>query len=196
MDKKIILLPLLFVFQMVTAQEVQFTERAYDNGLIYPVAEFTGNTDAQKALNDNILEIVSQYEKQDFCIAQYGFVQRTSFIQLNFYFNCIDMDESIGESHLFDLSNGEICPPSEMFLEEQENRYRAFFHKKVSAHFTQNGKEIPASDFMNNLSIDDCNVTLLEEGLEISLGTEVDWPKEDLLIKWEELRPYLKTIFI
>lgn len=196
MDKKLLLLPLLFVFQIVTAQEVKFSEGNYDNGLIYPIADFTGNVDAKNALNENIIEIVSEYQEQDYCVGQYGFVQRTSFIQLNFYFNCIDMDKSKSESHLFDLSNGEVCPPSEMFLKKTEKKYRAFFHKKVSAHYTQNGKTMPTTDFMNNLSIDDCDVILLEEGLEISLDSQKDWPEEKLLITWEEIRPFLKTIFI
>jgi hypothetical protein len=74
-----------------------------------------------------------------------------------------------------------------MFVKKHEKRYHAFFHKKISAHYTQNGKDVPTSDFLNNLSIDDCNVILLEEGLEISLGTEEDWPEENLLIKWGEL---------
>lgn len=195
MDKKLLLLPLLFVFQIVNAQDVKFSERAYDNGLIYPVAEFIGNADAEKALNENILEVVSKYEDQDFCVGEFGYVQRTSFIQLNFYFNCIDMDKSLNESYLFSLSDGEICPPSEMFMEEKEKNYRAYFHKKVVAHYTQNGKEMPASDFMENLSIDDCMVNLIEEGMEISLDSN-DWPEEKLILTWNELRPFLKSIFI
>ncbi|MFK7786527.1 MAG: hypothetical protein AB8B56_15510 [Crocinitomicaceae bacterium] len=196
MDKKIILLPLLFIFQIVSAQEVNFSERAYDNGLTYPVAQFTGNADAEKSLNENILKIISTYEDQDFCIGEYGYVQRTSFIQLNFYFNCIDMDESKSESHLFSLSDGEVCPPSEMFLEGKEKLFRTFFGKKVSAHYIQNGKEAPSSEVMNELTIDDCETLLLEEGIQISIASKEDWPEDDLLIKWSELRPYLKTIFI
>lgn len=196
MDKKIILLPLLFAFQIVTAQEVRFSERAFDNGLNYPVVDFSGNVDAKNALNENILEIVSKYENQEFCIGEYGFVQRTSFIQLNFYFNCIDMEVSKSESHLFDLSSGEICPPSTMFLKKEEKKYHAFLHKKISAHYVQNGKEVPTNEFLSKLSIDDCNVTLLEEGIEVSINAKEDWPENDLLIKWGELRPFLKTIFI
>ncbi|MDG1331223.1 MAG: hypothetical protein P8P74_02760 [Crocinitomicaceae bacterium] len=195
MDKTVILLPLLFVLQMVKAQEVKFSDGLYENGLIYPVVEFSGNVDAKNALNANILEIVSDYKEQDYCIGQYGFVQRTSFIQLNFYFNCIDLDESASESHLFNLSDGEVCSPSVMFREKHEKRYRAFFHKKVTAHYAQHEQEMPSNAFMNELSIDDCDVILLEEGLEISLDDQ-NWPSEKLLIKWEELRPFLKTIFI
>jgi len=195
MDKKIILLPFLVIFQMVTAQDVKFSERAFDNGLIYPVAKFVGNADAEKALNENILAIVSKYENQDFCIGEFGYVQRTSFIQLNFYFNCIDMDKSLSESHLFNLADGEICPLSEMFMEEKEKNYRAFFHKKVVAHYSQNGKEMPSTDFMDNLSIDDCTVNLMEDGMEISLDSQ-DWPEEKLILTWNELHPFLKSIFI
>jgi hypothetical protein len=195
MDKRLLLLPLLLIAQLVTAQEVKFSERIYDNGLSYPIVESMGNVDAKNALNENILKIVSKYESQDFCIGEYGYVQRTSFIQLNFYFNCIDMDASKNESYLFSLSDGEICPPSEMFMEEKEKNYRAFIRKKVVAHYTQHGKEVPSSELLDNLSIDDCQVILLEEGMEVSMNTD-GWPNEDLLLTWDELRPYLKSIFI
>jgi hypothetical protein len=196
MDKKLLLLPLLLVFQLVNAQEVKFSERAFDNGLTYPVAQFTGNEDAESTLNENIIEIVSKYEDQAFCVGNYGFVQRTSFIQLSFYFNCVDLDESQKETHLFSLSDGELCPPSEMFLEEKEKLYRAFFQKKLSAHYASSGKELPKSELFENITIDDCEVLLLEEGVKISLTSEENWPEEDFILTWNELRPYLKTIFI
>ena len=194
MDKKLLLFPLLFVFQMVNAQEVKFSERAFDNGLTYPLAQFTGNSDVEDALNGNILEIVTKYREQDFCVGNYGFVQRTSFIQLSFYFNCVDLDESKKETYLFSLSNGELCSPSEMFL--QEKNYRTFIQTKISEHYANSDKELPRNEFMENLTIDNCNVLLLEEGIQISLDSKEGWPQEDLILTWDELRPYLKTIFI
>lgn len=196
MDKRIILLPLLFVFQIVTAQEVKFSNGEYDNGLIYPIAEFHGNAATEDMLNKNILKIVSGYQEKDYCIGQYGFVQQTSFIQLNFYFNCIDMDESTTESHLFSLEDGEPCAPSEMFIEKRKKGYLPYFKQRVSRHFIEFEKEEPSKEFLKSLSIDDCQVTLLEEGIKISIPNADNWPDEDLLLFWSELRPYLKTTFI
>lgn len=192
MKNKITLLSLLFVFQTSIAQEVKFTEATYDNGLTYPVAEISSNADATAALNENVLKIVSEYEDQDYCISRHGFVQHNGFIQMNFYFNCIDLDESKTELHLFNLSNGQACLVSEMLQEKEEKKFEAFFQKKVSAYYTQHGKAIPDNDYMNNLSIDDCTITFKKAGLEISLESQEDWPDEVLLIRWSELSPYLK----
>ena len=174
------------------AQNVRFSNSAFDNGLTYPVAIYSGNTEGNKKLNENILEIVSKYKDQDYCISQYGYVQHNKFIQLNFYFNCIDLEESERASYLFSLRDGQLCPPSEMFSEDID-RSLTFFRRKISTHYTEQGKEVP-SELIDQLSIDDCTVNLLEAGLEISLETEEDWPEKNLIITWGELSPYLKHL--
>ena len=196
MDKKIILLPLLLLFQFVTAQQVIFSEAQFDNGLTYPIAQFKGNPGAVKMLNNNILGIISEYEEQDYCIGQYGYVQQTNFIQLNFYFNCIDMDESKNVFHLFNLSEGQPCPVSEMFIEKEKKRYEPYFRKRIAAHYTENGKETPTEAEMKSLSIDDYTVILMDKGIEISMKSDGNWPDKRLLIYWSELRPYLKMTFL
>lgn len=196
LDKKLILLLLLLVFQWTLAQEVKFKDGQFSNGLIYPIADFNGSADAEKKLNENILSIVSEYEQQDYCIGQYGFVQQTNYIQLHFYFNCIDLDESKNEFHLFSLENGEPCQPSAMFLEKEQKKFREYFKQKISTHYTDNNVNLPSSDFMESLSLDDCKVKLLEGGMEISLPNEQNWPAKNLVITWTEIRPFLKTTFI
>lgn len=190
----IALLTLFLIAQSTYAQNVRFTNGSFENGLMYPIADFSGNADAKTKLNENILEIVSVYKDQDYCISQHGFVQHNNFIQLNFYFNCIDMDESVKESHLFSLKTGEISLPSAMFDESEEKAYSKFLQKKISSHYNDNGKEAPSSEFLNELSIDDCNVNLLEKGIEITLNSQEDWPDASLLITWSELSPYLKHL--
>ena len=128
MKKTITLSLILLALQTVTAQNVKFSNGSFENGLMYPIAEYTGEADAKKAFNENILEIVSVYKDQDYCISQYGFVQHNKFIQLNFYFNCIDMESSKTESYLFNLKEGTTCLPSEM-LSEDENGFQDFFEK-------------------------------------------------------------------
>ena len=193
MKNTIALFLLLFTAQTLIAQNVRFSNGAFDNGLMYPIGDYAGEVDAKKAFNANILEIVSEYKDQDYCISQYGFVQHNKFIQLNFYFNCIDMDESKTESYLFNLSNGEICLPSEMISEDKKS-FQTFLEKKISSHYTQNGKDAPTDEFLNELSFDTLNVNLLEKGLEISLDTHEDWPETSLLIAWSEISPYLKHL--
>jgi hypothetical protein len=187
-----LLLLTLLTLNVAHAQNVRFSNSAFDNGLTYPVADYSGHPEGKKKLNENILEIVSKYEDQDYCISQYGYVQHNKFIQLNFYFNCIDLDESERVSYLFSLTDGELCPPSKLFSEDIE-RSLAFFREKISAHYVEHGKEAP-SEFIKELSIDDCSVNLLEEGLEVSLESQEDWPEKDLIITWGELSPYLKHL--
>lgn len=196
MDTRLIFLPFLLVFQLAFSQEVKFTNGQFPNELIYPIVSLTGNPDAEKTLNENILSIVSEYENQDYCIGQYGYVQQTNFLQIQFYFNCIDMDESKNEIYLFSLANGQPCPPSEMFVDNQRKKYREFFRNKIASHFTENGKETPSNEFLESLTIDDCTIQLLEDGIEISLSTDANWPAKNLMLTWIEIRPYLKTTFI
>lgn len=196
MYKTAILLALLFISQSVTAQAVKFSDGHYENGLTYPIANLGANADVERMLNKNILHIVSNYEDQEFCIGQYGFVQQTNFIQIHFYFNCMDMDESKNEFYLFSLEDGEPCLTSEMFLDKEKKRYLPFFTKRIAAHYTENNKQVPSDEVMQAITIDDCKVQLLEQGIEISRPTDENWPDENLIIYWSELRPFLKTIFI
>ncbi|PHR28177.1 MAG: hypothetical protein COA38_12560 [Fluviicola sp.] len=196
MDKTLTLLALLLFSQLATAQEVKFTDGQYQNGLTYPIAEYSVSSEAETTLNNNILNIVSNYEEQDYCIGQYGYVQQTRFIQLHFYFNCMDMDESKNEFYLFSLDDGEPCPTSEMFLDKQKKHYRPFFSERIASHYTENGKEAPSDELMKSLSIDDYNVKLLEKGIEISLPNDENWPNTNLIISWVEIQPFLKTNFI
>ncbi|MFK7786526.1 MAG: hypothetical protein AB8B56_15505 [Crocinitomicaceae bacterium] len=192
MRRTLTLLLILFTLPVSHAQNVRFSTGALDNGLTYPIADYSGHPEAKKALNENILEIVSRFKDQDYCISQYGFVQHNKFIQLNFYFNCIDLDESEKPSYLFNLTDGELCPPSSMFSEDLESS-QSFFRKKISTHYAENGQEAP-KEFIHNLTIDDCTVSLLEKGLEISIESQENWPDKNLLITWAELTPYLKHL--
>ncbi|MCJ8289051.1 MAG: hypothetical protein HRT58_06510 [Crocinitomicaceae bacterium] len=196
MDKTLTLLALLLFSQLATAQEVKFTDGQYQNGLTYPIAEYSVSSEAETTLNNNILNIVSNYEEQDYCIGQYGYVQQTRFIQLHFYFNCMDMDESKNEFYLFSLDDGEPCPTSEMFLDKQKKHYRPFFSERIVSHYTENGKEAPSDELMKSLSIDDYIVKLLEKGIEISLPNDENWPSTNLIVSWVEIQPFLKTNFI
>lgn len=190
--KLLVLFISIFSINATFAQNIRFSNGAFDNGLIYPIAQYSGHEDAVKVLNANILEIVSIYKDQDYCIGQHGFVQHNNFVQLNFYFNCIDFDESKTESHLFSLESGEKCVPSEMFAETSEH-HDGYFRERIKSHYADNGIEVP-EEFIDGLTIDDCNVNLLEKGFEISLNQREDWPAENLLITWSELSPYLKHL--
>ena len=196
MRKITLLLPILLFAQLIHAQEIKFKNAQYQNGLIYPVAEFAANAEAQKTMNAKILEIVSEYETQDYCIGQYGYVQQTSFIQLHFYFNCIDLDESQNKYYLFDLGDGTICPPSKMFLDKQKENMQRYFRSRISDFYKNNGKDPLPMETLNQLFIDDFMVQLTEEGLLIRSTTLENWGTQDLSISWSDLRPYLKTTFI
>lgn len=196
MIKTLVLLALIPLSQLVTAQQVKFGEGQYPNGLVYPIAQLGSNPAAQTMLNKNIMLIVSEYEAQDYCIGQYGYVQQTNFIQMNFYFNCIDMDESKKESHLFSLDDGEPCPTSEMFLDKKKKAFRDYFIKKVNAHYVENGKTAPSDEQMKSISIDNCTAKLLEEGIEISRPNDENWPGTSMTILWSDVQSYLKTTFI
>lgn len=147
-------------------------------------------------MNDLILGIVSGYESQDYCIGQYGFVQQTGFIQLHFYFNCIDMAESKSEYYLFDLGDGKICPPSKIFLDKQKENVQRYFRSRISDFYAKNGKEPLATETLNQLFIDQFTVQFSEDGLLIRSSTLENWGTQDLVISWADLRPYLKTTFI
>ncbi len=196
MRKISLLLPILLFAQSFHAQEITFTDARYSNGLLYPIATIKANPDAQKAMNEQILKIVSVYESQDYCIGQYGFVQQTGYIQLHFYFNCMDMDESQNMYYLFDLGNGQLCTTSEMFLDNQKEKLHRYLRSLVSDFYANNGKEPLQEEVLNQLSIDQFTVQLSEEGLMIRSTKLENWGTQDLVITWLDLRPYLKTTFI
>lgn len=196
MKKRLILLSFLLATQLVQAQSLRFKNGQLDNGLVYPIVDVMGNPEAQKELNSAIQGIIAEYKEQDYCIGQFGYVQKANFLQLNFYFNCIDLDESKTENHFFDLSTGEACTISALFLEKQKKHYDSFFADHIVKHIIENGNDAPSDDFIDSISIEDCQVELVEEGMKINLKSYESWPNEALMISWEELRPFLKSTFL
>lgn len=191
-----LILPLVLIAQFACAQEIKFTDAHAQNGLLYPVASIKGNSDAEKTMNENILRITSEFDTQDFCIGQYGFVQQANFIQLHFYFNCMDMEESQNAYYLFDLGDGKICLPSTMFLDKQKDNIQRYFRTRITDFYATNGKDPIPSETLEQLTIDDFTVLLTEDGLSIRSSMLENWGDRALAISWLDLRPYLKTTFI
>ncbi len=195
MVKQLTLLSFLLILQLAQAQNVRFKNGQLDNGLVYPIIELMGNADAQEELNANIGMIISEYQEQDYCIGQFGYVQKANFLQVNFYFHCIDLDDSKTENHFFDLNTGETCAITSLFLEKQKKHYESFFADHITKHIIEEGNDAPSDDFISSISIENCQVELVEEGMKISMDSYDNWPSEKLLITWEELRPFLKSTF-
>lgn len=196
MVKTLILLTFLFLTQVNLAQEIKFSDGQLENGLGYPIAMIPSNIDAQKNLNENIQSIISTYRTQDYCVGQYGYVQHTGHIQIHFYFNCIDMDDSKNEYHLFNLADGKSCPPSDLFIAKEMKKFNVFFRKKISDHYVSMGSLAPGTEVLEALTIDDFIIELSENGISVKSTSLENWGADNLLLKWTEMQSYLKTTFL
>ena len=185
----------LFAASFSFGQEVKFKNAQLENGLVYPTAVLNGQPEIQEKINRFLISHVQSYSAQDMCIGQFGFVQKGSYIQINQYVNCMEMESSINHYLLFDLKTGDAIPVSSMVDPTRLNDFNAFLSTRILDHLKQKSVEISLEleQTVNSARIDDFDVLFGDQGVTVMLSTFPNLGDGKLSISWNDLQRFLKV---
>ena len=188
---------LITVNSFAQIKRVKFTDATFENGMLYPIANLSGSDDVALKINKNILENIQDLKEADFCVGQYGFVQKGSHIQIHIFCNCIDFKESQNRYYLYNLESGENVNYSDIFTPNKTKAAAKFLNEVTAHHINTNNLSIDPNfkKLINLKNIDAFKVTFKRDGLDVWLKDE-GWGKKPMFITWGAMRGFMKYSFI
>ncbi|MFT5859048.1 MAG: hypothetical protein ACI865_001144 [Flavobacteriaceae bacterium] len=197
--RKVLFIAFTFLFPLsIFSQRVTFQDKTFDNGMTYPIVVFRKDSTVEKRINSDLAANLAGYESQDFCIGQSGFVQKTNFIQVHIYANCIDMDASENNYYLYDLASGKRCAISDMINPKIDDEFDTFFRARVEAFATDEDLALTEEETasLNTLLVDEFIGTLESEGIQFTSSKIVAWGAKKMFISWNDIQTYLKVNYL
>ncbi|MDX2362706.1 MAG: hypothetical protein QNK23_17990 [Crocinitomicaceae bacterium] len=178
--------------------EVKFREETFDNGMTYPQVITESAPEVESSINANILEQLKDIEASDFCIGQFGYVQKGMHLQIHIFCNCIDFDESENRFFLYNLESGAAVPYSDLLGAKRKEATGNFLVEKVREYLGENQSELSEEMYteIGTKNLDAFKVEMTKAGLNISLPDFPKWGEKPLLITWGELRSFLRVNYI
>lgn len=175
--------------------EVKFREQSFANGMIYPQVVIPASKIAEDSINTDIRRRIADLEKSDFCIGQYGYVQKATHIQIHIYCNCIDFAESQNLYFFYDLESGKHVLYTNVFNPQQAEGAKHYIIEKVKSFAKANEITLTPSILENMLaqSLDAFEVELTRDAIRLMHS---DFGDKRLELTWLELKPYLKYHFM
>lgn len=193
---KHILLFLFISFAVLLRAQIYFVDDTFDNGMKIPKAVNDSEPDIAKKVNISIRAFLSEYEVLEFCLSDYGFVQKDKFIQLQIYLLCEDFEDSRNLYILFSTETGEKSTVEDMINPKFNEEFHSFLHERIKLHLEQNNitpEGESANEKLRKLKFNDCTVVLKREGFEI---TSDDFFSVPLKLTWKEVSLYLKPNYL
>lgn len=194
---KLLNLFILFLLSGSIFGQVKLTPKTFDNGFKYPVVVLSPDKTNQEPINKKILESVSDLEASDFCIGEYGFVQKGNHLEIHIFCTCIDLDESEHRYLLFNLETGEMVSHDDLFDPKQKKKALAAINTKIKAYSSSD--ETCKTDFgklNSDIQFEDLSFRLHKDGLEVRPEGTKSCEATPLHMSWVELSKYLKIKFI
>lgn len=194
-------LSLTFVTLGTFAQlkEVRFKDGTFTNGMTYPILEIVGDKVHQDSINVDIRKKLADLEAADFCIGQYGYVQKSTHLQIHVFCNCIDFAQSENRYFLYNLEEGRSVPYSDLFNPKEKGPATEYLSSKIQEYAAQNDITL-SSEAMENIhvnNLDALHVEMTRDGLNIQMSAAEGWNAEKIFkVTWIELKPFLKYHFI
>lgn len=186
----------IFPFFAVS-QRVSFRDATFPNGYKYSLIEFASNKSVELAINRDLEKKALPLKEDDFCVGQYGYVQKSGFIQIHQYANCISMTQSENYYYLYDLETGNEVPTSAMLNPKVETDFQNFFTKRVKDFVGAKNLNIEDKNVLNTLTIDDFSAEFTKNGIYFAAKALKGWDtKQKMFIKWTDLQSYLKISYI
>ncbi len=194
--RSILTLALLALSGSLFAQQVKFREDMFENGMKYPILEFPSKESSQLAINKQIEAAIEAYKQHSFCIGTYGYVQKTNFLQMHIYANCLELPASENTYLLFDLETGNQVQPSFMIDPMQKEKFHVFLREKTESYLTSKSIQPADANAVSTLTLDNFNVILETNGFQMSCHSIPEWGDDIMMMSWKELQDYLKISYM
>lgn len=192
---RLLLLIILFGSFSSNAQMI-IREKKFANGLTYPMLEHPHDTSAYIGINNAIYLGLSDLEDNDYCMSDYGYVQKGSHLQLEVMCNCIEMDQGEFRYFLFSTDADKEVPYSDLFEEKSRIKAIEYIQDRIDSYLLDLGEA--CSDAFADRKVrhfDELNIRMKKAGLEIS-PSNPSCVIEPLIINWADLKDYLKFNYI
>jgi len=175
--------------------QVKFTAKTFDNGFKYPVMVYTENVAVQDSINAIIVQKIDDLKKSDFCIGDYGYVQKGNHIELHLVCNCIEMSTADHRYYFFNLVEGTLVNHSDIFDDKKKETALKIITHKVKGEKESNSCAAEFGELEKTLDFSQMSIRLFRDGLEIR-AVDSDCPTTPIKVKWTELSSCLKYNFI
>lgn len=196
-----VLLTLISIFAFFCSfsqlDQVKFTESTFENGMLYPIAVVSSDKVIEDKINKDLLSQIEDLKSADFCIGNYGYVQKGAHLQIHIFCNCIDFDESQNRYYLYNIESGENVSYSDLLNPKKKKDAVNFLQAKVKAFSSVNSLNLTSDDLnlIINDNLDAFRVTMKREGMDIWLKS-ANWGEKPLFVTWPEMRTILKYNYL
>lgn len=193
----IVLSLLLSAYLSAQIAPIKFTQAIFENGMTYPQVIIDGKKNFEDSINSDILKRLEDVKANDFCIGQYGYVQKSHHLQIHVFCNCIDFEESENRYFLYNLETGRPVSYSDLIDPKQWEEAGKFIEEELLKYGEI--KSLTISDVLKQhvreKNLDALHVIMTRDGIEVKPADE-SWGDKKLALNWAQLKPYLRYQFI
>lgn len=182
----------MLLMTFAVSAQIKFSEKTFANGMLYPVAHYAKNPAVADSMNAIIQKNLMDAEVSDFCIGDYGLVQKGNHIELHLICNCIDFEETDHRYLFFSLETGKLVGYTDLFDSKEKESALKRINELISEASDETCKsELPST---GSISWSDMTIRLYESGLQVH-------PKSGMCnnpveVPWTEVSTYLKYSFL
>lgn len=177
--------------------QVKFQPRTFENGFKYPHIELSSNKSSEDSINKRILASIADLKASDFCIGEYGFVQKGIHIEIHMFCTCIDLDDSEHRYLLFNTETGEQVKHIDLFDPKQTDKALALLNSKIQSYQASDAN--CKSDFSKlnaDSKFEDLHLRMYKDGIEVRPLNSVNCEKTPLRVTWTEMSTLLRHKYI
>ena len=196
-----VLLTLLAVFTLSNVfsqlDQIKFKESTFENGMLYPVAVLSNFKIAEDKINKHLLSQIDDLKNADFCIGNYGYVQKGAHLQIHIFCNCIDFDESQNRYYLYNTETGDNVQYSDLLNPQRKKDAVAILQTKVKTFSSINPIELSTEDLklIEDKNLDAFKIVFKREGMDLWLKS-ANWGEKPLYLTWPQMRSVLKYSYL
>ncbi len=172
--------------------QIKFRESSFENGMLYPIAVSPSLPEIADSINADLQKNIADLKSSDFCVGQYGYVQKADILQIHIFCNCIDFKESQNRYYLYNVDTGKPIENMHIIDERKVKKFTPFFVKKVE-NYTQNFNIQLTDNQKKSIENDGLNVfkmVLSKDG--INLWFKEQWGEKPLFLSWVELKEFMR----
>jgi len=193
--KNVILIILLFATSLAFSQynQVVFKEATFPNGMLYPIITTPGLPEVSERMNSDLQAKIADLKASDFCVGQFGYVQKADLLQIHIFCNCIEFKESQNRYYLYNIENGNEIPNMGIIKEKKKKAFSIFLNNKIKSFTVANNLVLSNEEerIIKEDLLEAFDLIFTKDGINIRFK-QSSWDNKSLFISWEELTPYLE----